>query len=147
MEKFVPVEAIMSTFPLSIMPDTQLDKINAIFEHHLFHHLPVVNELNILQGIISKEDLLRLTAVRHHFSEEAYKSITAHDIMTSKVFTIGPRESIEQAANIFLDQYFHALPVVDHGRLVGIVTTYDLLKFQFRPNAYSTKNGLGFYDQ
>ncbi|MCB0600693.1 MAG: CBS domain-containing protein [Saprospiraceae bacterium] len=143
MEKRIPVETIMSTFPLTIMPDTSLEKINAIFEHHLFHHLPVVNELNILQGIISKEDLLRLTAVRHHFSENAYRSILARDIMTSKVFTISPRETIEQAANIFLDQYFHALPVVDHGRLVGIVTTYDILKFQFRPQVFTNSNGHG----
>ena len=136
MDNLLAVETIMSTFPFTIMPDTSLSKINAIFEQHLFHHLPVVNELNILQGIISKEDLLRLTAVRHHFSNAGYDRISARDIMTDRVYTIAPEDSIEKAANILLDQYFHALPVVDHGRLVGIVTTYDLLKHQFRPATY-----------
>ena len=52
--------------------------------------------------------------------------------MTTKVATLGPTELIGAAAQVFLEHLFHGLPIVDEDHnLVGIVTTHDILKYQF----------------
>jgi CBS domain-containing protein len=52
--------------------------------------------------------------------------------MTEKVVTLNPHESVGAAAMIFLKHLFHGLPIVnDEKQLVGIVTTHDILKYEF----------------
>lgn len=49
-------------------------------------------------------------------------------IMTSEVVTVKPGDSLSKVKEILFDKRFHHIPVVDNGKLVGIVTTYDLVK-------------------
>ena len=62
------------------------------------------------------------------------------DIMTTKVVTLDPDDSIGLAADIFLANRFHALPIVEGKNLVGILTTYDLIKFCFQEPMASDDN-------
>lgn len=48
--------------------------------------------------------------------------------MTKEVYTVGPEDSLEKVKEILFEKHFHHIPVVDGKKLVGIVTTWDLIK-------------------
>jgi len=52
--------------------------------------------------------------------------------MSTKLVKIEPDDKVGTAAELFLDNRFHALPVVAEGKLVGLVTTFDMLKYEFK---------------
>ena len=88
-----------------------------------------------MKGIISKNDYLKIRhMLAYTWSGEAiileyYAKMCAADIMTSEPLKIESSDTIGLAADIFLANELHALPVVDDGELVGIVTSHDLLAF------------------
>lgn len=95
-------------------------------------HLPVVRGEELV-GLVSHRDLLRAQA---HFSAKAKKeegttiaSVIARDVMTTEVTTVPPSMPADEAAMILVDAKFGCLPVVDEGRLVGIVTEADFLRW------------------
>lgn len=115
---------------ITLHADDSLNIVSKTFEKHKFHHIPII-EHGKLAGILSKTDLLRLLSVRDQYSEQAFKRIRARDFMTSNVITVRPDDTVGLAADMFLTNDLHALPVVDDGELVGIVTTHDLLKYAY----------------
>ncbi len=83
-----------------------------------FRQLPVVENGRLI-GIITDRDLRQQT-----MSETAQVS----SAMTTSPITVSPSDTAETAARIIIERKIGALPVVDHGHVVGIVTTSDLLK-------------------
>jgi acetoin utilization protein AcuB len=81
--------------------------------------LPVVDNGRLV-GIVTDRDL------RAHRSDQ--KSTRVSAAMTSNPVTIGPDASIEEATSAILQRKVGGLPVVENGRLVGVITTTDLLK-------------------
>jgi acetoin utilization protein AcuB len=78
-------------------------------------------------GIITSFDLVKLGK-----AHDDYGDIKVETVMTQHVATLGPDEKIGAAAEVFLENLFHGLPIVDErGELVGIVTTHDILKYEF----------------
>ena len=63
--------------------------------------------------------------------KEGYNNIYASDIMSSAPLHIESEDSIGLAADIFLANKIHSLPVIDDGELVGIVTSHDLLLYAY----------------
>jgi CBS domain-containing protein len=57
---------------------------------------------------------------------------TIDQVMAKNVVTVPPTATIKEVAKILAEKEFHALPVIDHGRLVGMVTTTDLVKYLLR---------------
>ena len=131
MNPSTPVKEVMSEEVFTVKKENTINTINKIFEKKTFHHLPVIDKDRNLVGIISKEDILRLISVRPSFSEKEFKKIQVGDIMTSKIVSLEPDDTIGLAADIFLANKFHALPVTENRKLMGIITTYDLIKFSF----------------
>ncbi len=127
----VPVREVMSRDLVIVNEDDNLSRVNDIFQAYNIHHLPVVNEEGKLCGIISKSDQSRADHLIGLYNQNLYEELTAADVMTRQVATIGPDETLEQVAEAFLANVFHALPVVDRGNLVGIITTHDLVRFCF----------------
>lgn len=127
----------MTTELVTVSPDRPAKAILDIFREHDFHHLPVVDKGEQLVGIISKEDVfkvahvLSLQTTGKAYSDKEYKRLAAIDIMTRYPITLDPDDTIGLAADIFLANKFHALPIVEDNRLVGLVTTHDLLNFSF----------------
>ena len=79
-------------------------------------------------GIITSWDLIKSN---RRFEE--YGNFKVSDLMTTKVATLGPNELVGAAAMVFLKHLFHGMPIVDDDRkLVGIITTHDLLKYEFK---------------
>lgn len=132
-----PISDIMTTNLVTVSPDDYLSRVTKIFESHDFHHLPVVKHGNKLVGIISKEDFQKMN---YYFFEKMAKEngaarqqegLRASDIMTPYPLNVDPEDTIGLAADIFLANRFHALPVIEDGDLVGIVTSHDLIRYAF----------------
>ncbi len=142
MNSNTPVSEVMTEFTLSINPEDKLNVIQNIFKKHLFHHLPVVDKNHRVVGIISKSDLhLFFKQLTDKSSGRAYSMLTigstkAEDIMTEDPMVIEPEDTLGLAADIFMANTIHALPVVEDDKLVGIVTTHDLLNYAFKEVAY-----------
>jgi acetoin utilization protein AcuB len=137
MRQNIPVSNVMTKSPVVVTPDTFIDQIHNLFERNSFHHLPVLSHGKVI-GIISKNDYNK---IRHMITyswagipgiKEMYKHICAADIMSAPPLTIEPSDSIGLAADIFLANTIHALPVIDEGELVGIVTSHDLLSHAYQ---------------
>jgi CBS domain-containing protein len=132
-----PVSSIMARELVTVKPNDPITHIHNLFEQHSFHHLPVVEQGKLI-GIISKADYLK---IKHMLSiswdgatmaQEWYAGICARDIMTAGPLCIDSSDSIGLAADIFKANQFHALPVLDDGRLIGILTSHDLLAYAYK---------------
>lgn len=111
-----------------------LEKAEYLFKKNKIRHIPVVNHLNKILGILSETDLLRISfedAINESdksVDTSVYKMFTVNQVMAKNVTSIHISLTIKEAAEIFADKGFHALPVIERGKLVGIVTTTDLIK-------------------
>jgi len=65
------------------------------------------------------------------YSKKTYNNIFAKDIMTENPVFLNPEDSIGLAADLFLENIYHAIPIMEDGVLVGIITTHDLLAYAF----------------
>lgn len=124
---------IMTTSVQKVTPDTVLLEVLATMNNNNLRHVPVV-ENEKLVGIISDRDIrlaMNSTLIDGdldtHFSW--LERFVAKQCMTKNPMTIEPTASINRAAAIFHQNKFGALPVVDQGKLVGIITVTDLLAF------------------
>ena len=112
------VADIMTSMPIvATVPGSRNDAINLMVRNKLTG-VPVVRESDgQLMGIVSRRDVF------NNMNEEQLSML-----MKKNPITISPDKSIAEAAKIFYDLRIHRLPVVDKGRLVGIVTPTDLLR-------------------
>ena len=62
-----------------------------------------------------------------HLNKVRLKNYSVEEIMTSGVATLKPSDFIRTALNIFKENLFHALPVIDDGKLVGIISSQDII--------------------
>jgi CBS domain-containing protein len=130
------VKEVMTKELITVRPDTILKEVNSIFNTENIHHIPVVTEDNTFRGIISKSDILLLMdwGTKLNLPASLRKntflltSNLAKDVMESNVIKVSPDDIIKKCVQIFRENYFRALPVVDENDfLLGIITTYDLM--------------------
>ncbi len=138
MDITTPVSKIMTKNLVIATPNMTLDKVKTLFDTHAFHHIPVV-EKDELKGIISRIDLFRVSHcvdLFHSKSNEElnnrlFKSLLAEEVMSPNTVVVSPDDTVSHAAALFHHNKYHALPVVEKGKLVGILTTYDLIAYAF----------------
>lgn len=121
-----PISSIMTKDVITINSNQSLTDVRKIFTTRRIHHLPVVDD-GKLTGIITTGDLW--------YSETApadYSRTKVKELMTTKIATLEPQQKIGIAAEVFLENLFHALPVVNGDELIGIVTSFDVLKYEFK---------------
>lgn len=127
-----PVASIMTKDLITVNPEDSLEIVKQCFDKHTIHHLPVVRYQQIV-GIISIQDLkffLRGTAKNTTddvIEAMRLRSWKAKDIMTEKLAKLDVADSIRTALDVFKTNRLHALPVLEKDKLVGIVTTYDII--------------------
>lgn len=130
----VPVSSIMSTQLVVLNTTDSLEKAERLFKKHHIRHIPVVNGRKIV-GMLSLTDLLRISFADGAYEEEeeiesvVYEMFSITQVMAKKVKTVNPMTTIKEVAELLAKEEFHALPVVEEGELVGIVTTTDLIKY------------------
>jgi acetoin utilization protein AcuB len=133
MNVLAPVKSIMSTHLITVAPSDKLSIVKDIFEDHNIHHIPVVRYKELI-GIISKTDFLHFLQGFSPNQEDRFvnyarlRSYAAEEIMTKGLAKLNPDDRINIALEIFMVNRFHAIPVVENDELVGIVTTYDIIK-------------------
>lgn len=134
MKNIPPVSTIMSVKMITLKKDDDLEKAELLFKKHNIRHIPVVEGKTII-GMLSYTDLLRISfadAVDESETEIeslVYNMFTIEQVMAKNVVVVSSDTSIKDVAKILSKKEFHALPVVDDGSLVGIVTTTDLINF------------------
>jgi predicted transcriptional regulator len=122
-----PISSIMTPSPITLGPMDTVGQAREIFLQKKVHHLPIV-EGEILVGMVTSWDIFKLGK-----SAEEYNNMPIEHMMTKKLATLNPDDHIGAAAEVLMEHLFHAIPIVDERRaLVGIVTTYDLLKLEFK---------------
>ena len=124
----------MTVNPVTVGPDATLDEALDLLEEFGFRHLPVVEDGAVV-GIISDRDLRLATSwlgsrmrLESPVGEEIPGAKRVREIMTHPVHTLPRDELPGTAAQDMLDRRIGAIPVVEDGELVGIVTETDLLR-------------------
>ncbi|MEZ4919878.1 MAG: CBS domain-containing protein [Saprospiraceae bacterium] len=128
------IVSIMTRNPETVNPQNNMEVVRTIFEKFGFHHIPVVEEGQLV-GLVSYTDYLRI--IRDLFNnpmEESanntiLKSLLVREVMTENLLCLNESDTVRDAMRVFKTNHFHSLPVIgDDGKLLGIVTTYDVLK-------------------
>jgi len=128
------VEDLMSTTVLFARTDHKPTELSRLFFEMGIHHLPVLNDAGQVLGILSANDVLKAFSYKlnnweHVDPTKLDQLFKVEELMTPQpIKTISPKDSIWRAAKIFAEYKIHALPVVEKGKLVGIITGSDIIE-------------------
>jgi CBS domain-containing protein/Flp pilus assembly pilin Flp len=109
------VRHLMSKAPLTKTPDDDVQELRTLMKESVIRHLLVCSAAGELVGIISDRDI------------QSRDGQEVGDIMTANPITVSPNTSVSTVVTIMLARRISCVPVVEEGRLCGIVTTSDLL--------------------
>ena len=139
---------IMTPKVVTVSPETRIDQAGKLLLENHFNGLPVVDAEGRLQGIICQDDLIvqqkkfplpsvftildgiiPLTSSKHLEKEiQKMAAITVGQAMTPDPVTVSPETPLEEIATLMVKKNIHTLPVVDKGKLVGVVGKEDILR-------------------
>lgn len=131
-----------------VSPDMEIAQAAKLLLEKRINGVPVVDETGKMIGILCQSDLITqqkrfpipsvftildgfipLSSTKHIEKEvQKISATTVAHAMTPNPFTVNPEMSIEEVATVMVEKYFHTLPVVHKGKLVGIVGKEDILK-------------------
>ncbi len=122
----------MARNPAFVDENDSMKKAMDILKNREIRHLPVLRGGDKLVGILSETDIKQASpspATGLEIREVYYllDKVVVKQIMTRRPYTISPNASVEEAALIMRDKKIGCLPVVEGGRLVGILTETDIL--------------------
>jgi CBS domain-containing protein len=115
--------------PLAVSPETRLNDLLQMVESLSMHHFPVVDDDQRLIGVVSETDLIlkaRTSILCPQGTSGVYT--TAKDLLTGDLVTVDQLVPPRQALQLMIDHHVHSLPVLENGKLVGIVTSSDFLR-------------------
>ena len=114
------VSKIMSDNPVTISPDKRVGQALKLMQKHSIRHLPVVKD-DRLVGWITSRDL------REVLLASMLEKITVEDVMLKSPITVTPDTKVEEAARLVYENKIGGMPVLDGGKLVGVITLMDLI--------------------
>ncbi|MCB4798813.1 CBS domain-containing protein [Neotamlana laminarinivorans] len=128
----VPVSMLMTTPVITLQKEDSLEKADMLFKKHHIRHIPIV-EGNRVIGMLSYTDLQRLSFCDYNLAgnnevDAMVYNMSINQVMKENIVTISAASSVKEAAEIFSREEFHALPVIKYNKLIGIITTTDLIK-------------------
>lgn len=131
------VRECMTSPVTSIANSANLLEAALLLRRSGFRHLPVVDDDGCLVGIISDSDVLRAApSLLSKITEEEYNAIfettPLERVMSRRPLTVTPATPLREAAAILIGKKLGCLPVVEGGRLVGILTVTDMLRVLYR---------------
>ena len=143
------ISEIMDTSPATVAPDASVEDVVSALREHQLPGVPVVDPDGRLVGIVTEADLVLpddegdlhlphyvnlfggtvFLESLHRFEDRLRKAFaaTAADMMSRDPDTVGPDTSVREAARLIHETGHNRLPVVEDGRLVGVVTRLDVL--------------------
>jgi acetoin utilization protein AcuB len=126
------VRDLMTTSPITVGPETPVLDARQLMIDKRFRHVLIADGPKLL-GIVTDRDI-RLNLPSPATSLSVWEinyllaRLTVESVMTKSLVTVSPRQDTRDAARLMLDHKIGALPVVDGGQLVGIITETDLLR-------------------
>lgn len=129
------VRQIMVTAPRTIDRNASLEMADELVGHSAIRHLPVVDGGQVV-GVLSQRDLLQ-GAVAHALGygsvsrSRILRTIPVKEVMSEPAVTVESDTSVREAARLMVERKIGCLPVVDAGRLVGLVTETDVVRHAF----------------
>jgi CBS domain-containing protein len=143
----IHVKDVMNQKVVSAYPETHIQDIAALMTEHNLRALPIVDQERRVVGIITESDLflkekgIPFSAVKlpalfekwvdpTHLAEIylAASEHTAADVMTEDVITVEPDDTVGHSAFLLFKHGFRTLPVVENGKLVGIISRVDFIR-------------------
>ena len=165
----ITAKALMRKAVKMIGPDATLVELDRALLAARVGGFPVVDDAGRLVGIVSRSDVVRQLGVEQALAEvvsDYYRDVNAYepapakslaeiaaqvgqrierlrvrDVMIGNLITVPPETLLADLARIFVERNIHRLPVVERGRLVGIVTTLDLVRLFAEDKAVVVENG------
>ena len=142
------VQDLMTRPVITVRPETPVAEVARTMLAHNVSGVPVLDDTGCLVGIVTEKDLVVRNANVHFptflqildariyltstrtFEEELRRALgtVARDVMTPEVHTVRPGDDVSVAATAMVDKGFNPIPVVDHGRLVGIISRSDVIR-------------------
>jgi acetoin utilization protein AcuB len=111
----------MVTEPVTVTPQTEVREAIELMRRHSIRHLPVV-EKGMMVGLVTASGLRELIL------PSMVETLHLREVMITNPITVSPDTHIDAAARVIHENKIGGLPVVDGGRLVGIITVSDILK-------------------
>lgn len=143
------ISEIMDTSPVTVAPDASIEDVVAALREHQLPGLPVVDADGQLVGIVTEADMVLqddqgdlhiphyvnlfggtiFLESLHRYEDRLRKAFaaSAEDMMTRDPDMVSPDTSVREAARLIHETGHNRLPVVEDGRLVGVVTRLDVL--------------------
>jgi len=142
------VRDIMQTEVVTVSPDTTVRLLAELLAEHKISGVPVIDGERVVVGMVSEADIIVQDADLHFpyyiqfldsviylqsfgkFEERIRKAFGSKvaEVMSDQVVEISPDATVRQAATLMADKEVNRLPVVEEGRLVGIVTRHDIVQ-------------------
>jgi CBS domain-containing protein len=117
-----PVRLIMTQKVIAVMFTAKISEAISLMKESNIGGLPVIDNKNTVKGIITERDIADLFAGR-------ISTVRVSQIMSEKVITALPRTTIFEAEKTMASQGFRRLPITSNGKLLGIITAMDIIRF------------------
>lgn len=144
----IKAREIMTREVITVSPETRITEAARLLLEKRISGLPVVDSEGGLKGIICQSDLIAqqkkiplpsfFTLLDSFIPLHSYESlqkevhkiaaITVEEAMTRDPVTVSPETGLEGVATLMVKKNIHTLPVVDQGKLVGIIGKEDVLR-------------------
>jgi CBS domain-containing protein len=124
-QSYQTVEQFMSTDLFTVRPDDLIDLAASVMDWRHVRHVPVEDDDGRLVGLVTHRALLHLLS--QGMPSPAEKTKTVREIMKTNPVTVSSGTPTLEAMELMQSKRIGCLPVVDEGRLVGILTSYDFL--------------------
>ncbi|MEE4361158.1 MAG: CBS domain-containing protein [Pseudomonadales bacterium] len=124
-ERIPPMKAVMTPFPWSVDASAPLAEARRLMREHEVHHLPVVDEHDLV-GVISDRDVRRLLASRFGLSGDA--DLLVSDAMATDVYKVDLNTPLDHVLVEMGTHHFGCALITREHRLAGIVTHTDICR-------------------
>jgi acetoin utilization protein AcuB len=135
MEGDMFIDKSMTREVITIQPEASIVEASERMEKHRVHQLPVVDQENVLLGIVTDRDIRSALPSDLLYDEEALKAqerasaVLVKDVMAKNVYTVSPANTLEDALLLMERKPVGAFPVVDEkNRVIGIISVRDLMR-------------------
>ena len=124
-----PISTIMTSKVYTLSEHASIEDAKKLFSNYRIHHIPIVEGGKLL-GMLSKSDFLGFMNGREETPENRIKmkAYNVSMVMTKGIATLDASQKINVALQIFTENLFHAIPILEDGELAGIITTFDIIK-------------------
>jgi CBS domain-containing protein len=128
------VRDVMSTQVVTVRPQARVKEAIQLLDDHRITAMPVVDDQGLLVGVVSEADLLRGALMPDRRTHEIpveiegrTNTLTVSDVMTPRPMSVTADTDLAVAASVLVDSVIKSLPVLDDGRVIGMVSRRDVI--------------------